>query len=235
MGLLAPFLWLAAVLVAVVVVVVVVGVLVLRGRVAVTTAPVPPRVPPETWVQRAGWSYLGTDPTIGRGWRGWPFMASRTWVASDVCTGSWAGRRAWTFRYTRPEGGPRHVTALELPVALPFLELIPHHAGQVVIRADLPVQDLDLESAAFNRHWRVATTDARFAHAFLHPRLMERLLAPDAEHLSVSVDGERLVCWSDAEPEGAHIEQHLALLTAVADAVPDFVWQDHGPDPGTAA
>ncbi len=215
-----------------VVVLVVVG-LVRSGAVSVRVTPAAPADPLPTWAARLGWSPLGGDPTVGRGWRGWPFVPQRRWAAADVWVGTWAGRRALTFRYvSTEEAAPRHVTAVELPVALPFVEVTPHVAARVVIRADLAVRDLDLESSAFNDRWRVATSDARFAHALLHPRVMELLLEPGAAHLGLAVDGRHLVCWSSAEPDGATVTGHLGVLTALADAVPDFVWQERGHRPG---
>lgn len=232
-----PGILLAVALVAVAVLVglVLLVVLVLAPAVRSVTARLPAARPDPLleWAQRAGWSHVPTDPVVGRGWRGWPFRSTLRWAAVDLCAGAWAGRRALAFRYQSPEDHtPGVVAALELPALLPFLELTPHVAGRVVLRSDLAVPDLDLESAAFNRHWRVATEDARFAHALLHPRVMERLLGPDCARLSLSVEGRHLVSWAPDRPTPGEVERHLTVLSRIADAVPDFVWQDHGRQPG---
>ena len=184
------------------------------------------------WAAERGWQVRG-DQAFAERMLGVFGLGGRCTV-SHLVAGSYAGRPAGTFEYV--EAGPSasvhvHVVALSLPVALPGLRLSPQALTDDVAGA-LGGQDIAFESADFNRAWRVRAADAKYAHAVVHPRLMERLLAGDAQGLSIWVTGTDVLAWVPGKADLADVDRRLAVLTAFVDAIPRFVWLDHGSDPG---
>lgn len=193
----------------------------------------------QAWAASIGWTYVGTDASLARRWRGQPFGTGDSRRVSELVVGTFAGRPAMSFayRYTTGSGKNRsthtfHVVAMALPAYLPMLELTPDGLGAKLAKT-FGGQDVVLESEDFNRAWRVRAADERVAHAILHPRLMERLLRPDAVGRSVRIEGTDVLCWSPGSPRTEAVAARLTLMAAVADAIPRFVWLDHGYDPGT--
>lgn len=189
------------------------------------------------WADSVGWTVVGTDRSLVSRWPGTPFGIGSNRRVSELVVGSFDGRPAMSFayRYTTGSGKNRststfHVIALALPTYLPRLELTPGNALQR-LAARLGAQDIEFESQAFNDAWRVAAPDERFAHSVLHPRLMERLLRPDAARTSLRIEGTDLLSWSPGAPRYDAIGPRLRVLSDVVDAVPRFVWLDHGHDP----
>lgn len=189
------------------------------------------------WAASVGWTVVGTDRSLVRRWHGTPFGVGDSRRVSELVVGRFDGRPAMSFayRYTTGSGKERqtstfHVIALGLPAYLPRLELTPGHALQR-FAARLGAQDIELESAEFNDAWRVAARDERFAHAVLNPRVMERLLAPDARGMSMRIEGTDILCWSSGLPRYDRIGPRLRVMSSVVAGVPRFVWLDHGHDP----
>lgn len=193
------------------------------------------------WARASGWTYVGTDRSLVDRWQGEPFGKGHTRATSDVMVGRWAGRPAISFTYSYRSGSGKdestfsfHVVALPLPAYLSTLELTPEGFGDRLAKV-FGGQDIQFESDEFNRAWRVRSPNPRFAHDVVHPRLMERLLRADARGVSLRIGGTDIVTWADGETRTDRIAGRLALMTAVVDSVPRFVWQDHGHDPGVPA
>ncbi|MBO1753114.1 hypothetical protein J4G33_14985 [Actinotalea sp. BY-33] len=189
------------------------------------------------WAAQVGWQYVGSDPSLVSRWRGQPFGQGSGRQATRVVTGTYQGRQAVSFayRYTTGSGKNRstttfHVLALHLPAYLPTLELTPEGVGARLAKV-FGAQDIQFESEAFNRAWRIAAPDERFAHDVLSPRLMERLLRPDALGLALRIEGQDVLCWSLGAPQHHLVARRLGVMSAIVEAVPRFVWQDHGYDP----
>ncbi|GAB3948089.1 hypothetical protein GCM10029976_078540 [Kribbella albertanoniae] len=111
-----------------------------------------------------------------------------------------------------------HLIALSLPVALPPLTVSKDSV--------LPgVNDIELESQAFNERFRVQADDQRFASALLQPRLMAWLLQnPELQwHLA----GDALVSWGYGEVAPADILTRLEAMAGVIDRIPPFVLTDY--------
>ena len=186
------------------------------------------------WAAASGWSFVGSDRSLVDRWPGAPFGFGRQRRADEVMIGTWAGRPAVSFTYSCGSGSGSsrttrrwHVLALPLPAPLPPLELTPDGPGSTVLTM-LGLQDIQFESEDFNRAWRVASTDARFAHAVVHPRLMERLLAPDAVGSRLRLAGTDILSWADGPTSTDAIPRRLALLESVIESVPPYIWEDHG-------
>ena len=193
----------------------------------------------QAWAASVGWTYLGADPALATRWSGAPFgEGTRRWT-TEVVTGPFRGRPAVSFgyRYTSPTPGESgestttfHVLATRMPVALPTVELTPDGAGARIAKS-LGGEDHDTESDAFNRTWRVEAADPRFAHAVVHPRLMERLMWPDARGMHLRIEGADILSRRPGMPDMSTATSRLEVLAAVVDAIPPFVWQEHGYDP----
>jgi hypothetical protein len=88
---------------------------------------------------------------------------------------------------------------------------------------------LAFESAAFNARWRIIATDLVYAHAVVHPRLMERLLAAGHNEAPITIDGASIYTWSTSKRE-AHrrFERSLDLLSDVVESIPPHVIREYG-------
>lgn len=194
----------------------------------------------KAWAAASGWTYVGSDPSLVDRWQGAPFGVGRSRRASEVMVGTWGDRPAVSFTYSYVTGSGKsqsaldfHVLALPLPAYLPTVELTPDGlAVRILTGSGAP--DIQFESEQFNRAWRVAADDAKFAYDIVHPRLMERLMAQDALGAKLRIAGTDIVSWMGRPTDTARIPQRLALLQAVIDSVPRYVWLDHGYDPGAA-
>lgn len=189
------------------------------------------------WASRVGWTYVGRNPALVGRWRGEPFDVGSGRAATEVVTGTWAGRAAASFAYEYTTGSGKnrsthyfHVVTLQLPTFLPTLELTPDGAGAKIAKA-FGGQDLQFELAEFNERWRVEARDPRFAHAVVHPRLMERLMHQDALGMRIRIEGTDILCWTSGRPDLDAVAHRLHVLSAVVDHVPRFVWLEHGHDP----
>lgn len=189
------------------------------------------------WAAATGWTYVGSDQSLVHRWRGKPFHLGHSRRASEVVRGTYRGRAAtsFTYRYTTGSGKNRHtvshhVVALALPAALPTVQLTHDGVGARIAKA-FGGQDIRFESEAFNERWRVESSDAKAAHDLVHPRLMERLLAPDAQGVDLRVEGASVLCWASGGQDLDQVARYLGVLTAVVEHVPRFVWLDHGYDP----
>lgn len=192
----------------------------------------------KAWAAASGWTYVGTDASLVNRWQGEPFGTGRSRRTSEVMVGRWGGRTAISFTYTYKTGSGKnestytyHVLALPLPAYLPTLELSPDGFGARLARA-FGGQDIQFESDDFNRAWRVESRDLKFAHDIVHPRLMERLMRPDARGACLRISGTDVLSWTVGSTSTERIAGRLGLMAAVIDSVPRYVWQDHGHDPG---
>jgi len=192
----------------------------------------------QAWAASVGWQYLGTDPTLTERWRGTPFGVGHGRRVSQLMVGPFQGRAAMSFAYRYSTGSGKnestytfHVVAMALPAYLPNLQLTPENLGDRIAKT-FGLQDIEFESDDFNRAWRVQAGVVKFAHDVLHPRTMERLLRPDAARLSLRIEGTDMLCWTAGGASCDVIAARLQVLKAVIDAIPRYVWLDHGYDPG---
>lgn len=192
----------------------------------------------QRWALASGWGYVAADPTLVHLQRGHPFGIGRQRMATEVLHGTFDGLPALSFRYQWTTGSGKsrstsfaHVVAVGLPAYLPRLEVTPEGVGARLAKL-VGAQDIQFESEEFNRAFRVEAGDLAFAHAVLAPRLMERLIRPDAARRPWRIEGTWVASW---QPGGTVVEtlgDRLAILVAVVRAIPRHVWQDHGWDPG---
>jgi hypothetical protein len=192
------------------------------------------------WAGSRGWTLLGDASYLAGRWRGAPFGIGRGRRVTNAATGTFAGRPGITFdyQYTTGSGKNRtthhyHVMVLSMPAPLPHLQLTPENFGTTIAKV-FGGEDIEFESEQFNQMWRVQSSVPRFAFDVVHPRLMERLLYPDARG-PMRFEGADLVSWRSGLQDPRWIDGRLALLNDVIDSIPDFVWRQVGHDPGRTA
>lgn len=189
------------------------------------------------WARANGWQHLDSDPSLVDLSSRYPFGQGHRRRVREVLRGRFAGAPALSFVYTWRTGSGKsetthtvHVAALGLPAYLPIVEVAPEGILGRFATA-FGVQDLRFESEEFNRAFRVQAYDERTAYAVVHPRLMHRLLEPDARAVAWRTDGTWILSWQLGTTDLASLASRLGLLSAVVAAIPRHVWQDHGFDP----
>jgi len=82
-------------------------------------------------------------------------------------------------------------------------------------------QDINFESAEFNREFLVAAPSRRWAQDVIHPRMMEFLLA--SPRFTIQFDREFVVAYRDRLFEVRDFEDAAELLRGVLDRLPKYV------------
>jgi hypothetical protein len=190
-----------------------------------------------------GWTFEPHDRHgLDDRWSDAPFGTGHSRRASNVMSGSVDGRPALAFDYrykiTTSNGKSSStrtynygVCVLGLPAYLPSLEVGPENVLTRFGNA-LGLDDIELESEDFNRAFRVRG-DAKFACDVLTPRTMEALLRSGCP--SWRITGTDAMAWDDGKQSPLEILARISTLTTVVDAIPSFVWKDHGLDPPPAS
>ncbi|MDQ6648714.1 MAG: hypothetical protein M3Z02_01110 [Actinomycetota bacterium] len=190
------------------------------------------------------WTYRAADDRYATRWSGQPFADGTNRRARNVITGTTGGFPVVAFDYSyetesTDSDGDRSrtthryaVTALVMPGYLPRLSVTPESALSRV-GAALGAADIELESEAFNRRFRVTCPDRKFASDALVPRTMELLLARSPLHWRM--EGSEILCWEVGSHTPVQILERASTLAAVVGGIPSFVWQDHGAQPPVAA
>jgi len=177
-----------------------------------------------------GWTYAeGAQLGVSR-LTGFPFGLGSKRRAEDVIRGSYRGLDfvSYTYVFEHRVGDERAaeqvftVAQVPAPTRLRRLELVPEDAGSRVLGA-LGAADIDLESAEFNRQWRVLCDDRRYAIDFLDPRMMEHLIAGHLLGVAVRVDGDSIMAWSAGRADVRDLARRLGLIVGVAERVPAHV------------
>ena len=183
-----------------------------------------------------GWTYTAADDSWADRFPGEPFDRGDHRQARNILAGPYRGRDMVAFDYSfqthsTDSKGHRSTTthryavcALRLPTALPALELSPESLLTRFAGA-LGLDDVQLESEDFNRRYRVAARNPKFAYDVLHPRTMQVLLGRPALHLRLF--GVDAVCWESGRLAPTELLERLTTLGILIDGIPSFVWSDH--------
>ncbi|MGY0497890.1 DUF3137 domain-containing protein [Nocardia sp. FBN12] len=119
----------------------------------------------------------------------------------------------------------RNVFIIDLPAALPRLTMGP--------TLDLSTGDrVEFESADFNKHYSVHSSNPAFAHAVFTPRTIELLvnLGPRRQAASVTkfeIVGNQLVGVTILGNRPREIGTVFEVMRIVAEGIPRFVWTDY--------
>lgn len=183
------------------------------------------------WARARGWHYRTGDGGLVRHWSGPPFVGGG-W-AGNVFTGEVEGRAFTAFEYGYEEGSGDNtvtrrfqVTTVALPAALPMLWIAPE-TGFDRLSQRLGSQDIDFESAEFNRAFTVRADDERYAHAVIHPRMMEYLLRSPARWQSIRIEGSTLLMWESGELSTDRLLVNVGTLAQIAALIPGHTLEQH--------
>lgn len=190
----------------------------------------------QEFAQTHGWSYEARTYEFNHRFSGFPFGQGSARRQESVVRGTFNGQECVTFAHVfEPirdgDGLSRgtqvfQVTLAELPVALPRLDIVPENLPSAIAKA-LGGGDVDVESHAFNQRWRVIANDARYAHAVLDPRMVERLLFADAEGLGIRIDGGAVYVWSVGRRRADNLARRLGVVSGIARRIPDHVIREY--------
>ena len=177
-----------------------------------------------------GWTYAEAGPWSVVPAAGFPFGEGTGRQVEDFIEGAYGGAHcsSYTYRFEYRLAGERSaeqiftVTQTAIDVPLPRLDLIPEDVGSRILGA-LGAADIDLESAEFNRTWRVQGTDRRFAVDVVDPRMMELLLRHRVPGLAIRIDGTRVLAWSAGRATVGELSRRLDAVTGVARRIPAHV------------
>lgn len=194
----------------------------------------------KAWATTNGWTYTPSDRSLVDFSRMQPFGVGHSKRATDVLAGRYDGHSALSFTYRWTTGSGKnqttqtvHIVGMVLPTYLPTVELTPEGLGARLAKL-VGAQDLQFESEDFNRRFRVASSDAKAAHAIVHPRLMERMLRPDTVGSTWRIEGNWILTWATGATDLDRLAGRLGMLRAVVRSIPRHVWLDHGFDPLTS-
>ena len=187
---------------------------------------------------KRGWQYTAEVPALCDRWPGTPFGKGDHPRARNVLSGTESGRPFTAFDYTyethsTDSKGNRTTTTHRWAVTVVPMQ---GYLGRVEVQRESAldrmagavglVQDIDLESEAFNRKFRVSATSPKLASDVLTPRTMQYLLAMDAE--SWRTCGSDLVGFAEGRLDPVEVVKTCAVLGTVNAGIPSFVWKDHG-------
>lgn len=175
------------------------------------------------WADAHGWSTDVKRSTLSGRWDSPPFGRAAGQVVRDALRRSDGRGTVFSFTYRS-----RHVVMTERAMLGPGLRLTPEGPGERIAQV-LGGQDITVEWAAFNDRWRIESSQPRYAHAVLHQRMMERLMEPDAEGVSVLVEGPDVVVHAPGRADLGRVEASARLVLDLAALLPRFVVDDHPP------
>lgn len=183
-----------------------------------------------------GWTFEMADPTLLHRWFGPPFGRGERPEATAVVRGIVGGRPMTAFEYTYEtvRDQDNHfrakqrfsIVVIETPAFLPSVTVMPERRFGRLETALGTSQDIELESEAFNRAFRVTARNARAASDLLPPRTMQMLLSRPP--FTFRVEGRDIVSWQPGGLEPMDLFRRATTMDAFADGIPDFVWADHG-------
>ena len=128
-----------------------------------------------------------------------------------------------------PEPADFTIVAVSGNSDYPTIEVRPQRGGDAVAAA-LGGADVDVESAEFNRAWRVVSRDEAAAYEVLNPRAVARLLDDDARGIGVTFSGSAILhVRQGIETDTAKLDAVIDVLLDLAVAVPGYVRTDARP------
>lgn len=149
--------------------------------------------------------------------------------AREMFVGDFRGRGLCVLEYTYTTSNGKtttthivHVVALNLPSALPPLTLT-RDSG---LKRMFGGSDLELESEAFNKAFRISCGDDRYASAVLHPRMMEWMMFNRG--LEWQLAGNALVSWGHGSFVVRDVLARLEAMAGVIDRIPPYIFRDYG-------
>lgn len=189
----------------------------------------------QEFAEAHGWEYLARAFEYDSRFASFPFAEGTSRRQEAVVRGTFNGQRCATFaqvfelrpdRDSPPTVQAYQVTLAELPIGLPRLDIVPQNLPATVATL-LGGRDIDVESYEFNRRWRVLCDDARYGHAVIDPRMIERLLAADVEGLAVRIEGGAVYVWQTGRQGAEGLARRLNVVSGIARRIPAHVIREY--------
>lgn len=187
----------------------------------------------EALAGHVGWEFRDFTSDYRYRFRSYPFDQGTDREDIHLVRGTFHGRpcASFTHRYNAGDDDTMstlsfEITLVELPVALPTVDIVPEDTMARLTKL-LGGADIDFESAQFNRHWRVKSDDARYAHALLHPRMLHRLNREDARGSAIRFEERAVMMWSANRSGAGDLTRRLGVLTALAAMVPPHLEREY--------
>jgi hypothetical protein len=182
------------------------------------------------FAEQHGWTYRPDGNELLIGLTGFPFGTGTSRAAMDVVEGTYSGVSvsSYTYSFDQKVAGEYAgeqvftVTQAQLPARLPRLDLVPEDMGTRVL-SQFGLADIDLESAEFNRTWRVLCADKRFAIDVVDPRMMLALMRNRQQGVAVRLDGDKVIAWSAGVAQVRDMARRMDLVASVSKGVPAHV------------
>lgn len=182
------------------------------------------------FAEQHGWAYRTEGNDLIAGLTGFPFGTGTARTAEDVVEGTYSGLTVASFTYSYDQqvageyAGEQVFTVTQARLNIPFprLDLVPEDMGTRVL-SQFGLADIDLESAEFNRKWRVLSADKRYAIDTVDPRMMLVLLRGHQQGVAVRIDGARVIAWSAGVGHVRDLARRMDLVAGVAKAIPAHV------------
>lgn len=158
-----------------------------------------------------------------------PFRSNAQGRVTKVMVGNIKGNewQIFDYRYTERSGKSSttyefQVFTVKLPGYFPRLEIKPEHFGSNWFVGP----DLNVESAEFNRKYRVETADREFAFGVLHPQLIEKLI--QAPSLTWQLAGNHLVLVDEGRINTGTVDSAIRLMVQFLHLMPPYLREDYG-------
>ena len=182
------------------------------------------------FAEQTGWAYRPEGGELLIGLKGFPFGTGTGRVALDVVQGTYSevNVASYTYSFDQQVAGEYAgeqvftVTQALLPTKLPRLDLVPEDIGTRVL-SQFGLADIDLESAEFNRTWRVLSDDKRYAIDVVDPRMMLALMRNRQPGVAVRIDGDKVIAWSAGVAPVGELARRTDLVASVSKAIPAHV------------
>ncbi|MBX7244466.1 MAG: DUF3137 domain-containing protein [Candidatus Sumerlaeaceae bacterium] len=190
----------------------------------------------------AGRNGLAFDPETYRDFRDrWPdfkcLSQGENRYAYNVLSGPWRNRPLTGFDYhyetttTDSKGEQQthhhHFSAVVISSSVPLRPL--------TIRAEnvfdkvagfFGKEDINFESAEFNRKFFVSSTDRRWAYDVLHTRTMEFLMA--SPRFAIQFSGDCVMAWKDSTFKPEDFAAAADVISGILERLPEYVLQQQG-------
>lgn len=179
------------------------------------------------------WSFEAETKAYQWWFREYPFAIGSQPRDFAVARGEFLGCRCASYTHEEVlsgEGDAKRtvqwqISLVELPHPLWTVDLTPED-GVAKAQKALGGQDLEFESQAFNDAWRVRAGNDKYAYDIIHPRMMERLLKPDAQGMNIRIEGRAVLSWQEGRHGPEDLARRLEVLAAVSKLIPAFVLRE---------
>lgn len=121
----------------------------------------------------------------------------------------------------------RHVLTCTVDASFPALTIDPRRGARRPPAGPAEGDDVHVDSPLFDARWRVQCADARFAHDFCHPLIMERLMRPDVAGMSLLVAGGEIALHAPGATPLDAVESRAAALADLVHLIPSHLVVDH--------